>query len=38
MKEIITALAVLAILTTLLVIPVIATAKEVLHGELSDPE
>lgn len=38
MKEIVIALAVLAILTALLAAPVIATAREVLRGELEDPE
>lgn len=38
MKEIIIALGVLIILTALLAVPVIATAKEVLHGELQDPD
>ena len=38
MKEVVIALSVLIILTVLLAAPVIATAREVLHGELSDPE
>lgn len=38
MREIIIALAVIIILTALLAVPVIATAKEVLHEQLSDPD